>query len=133
MRQALTAEQSARTQEQKDATKEMPSWYLFFTVPFYAGVLIAVGVLCAGVVLPHRAADDAKTRPVAEPLRFAITQSAVHPTKNGREAHTFLLNQQTGELWQMICDRQGKFTAWQRVPRLDLKGNPEKDESGKKP
>jgi hypothetical protein len=65
---------------------------------------------------------------LVDPLRYTMTQSAVHRTAHGMQAHTFLLNQQTGAVWQMICDQKGNVVAFQRVKRLDLDGKPELDE-----
>jgi hypothetical protein len=50
------------------------------------------------------------------PSRFAVAYSAVHQTNHGREAHTFLINESTGELWQMVCAPDGTvaFTQIQR-------------------
>jgi hypothetical protein len=41
------------------------------------------------------------------PSHFAVTYSAVHQTNHGREAHTFLIDQSTGDVWQMICAPDG--------------------------
>jgi hypothetical protein len=70
---------------------------------------------------------------VAVPLRFTITQSAVHKPRKGMEAHTFLLNQQTGEVWQMVCDGPSGAVSFRRAPWLDLNKNAEKVEAGRKP
>jgi hypothetical protein len=56
---------------------------------------------------------------VAVPLRFTITQSAVHKPRKGMEAHTFLLNQQTGEVWQMVCDGPSGAVSFRRAPWLE--------------
>jgi hypothetical protein len=59
-------------------------------------------------------ADDA---PKAA-LGFEIVQSAVHQTKHGKEAHTLLLNRDTGEVWQMLCDGS-TLIQFQKVRRVD--------------
>lgn len=55
---------------------------------------------------------------------FEITQSAVHATGHGREAHTFLLNQQSGDVWQMIC-RKPDEVEFRRVHRIGFNGQAE--------
>jgi len=131
--QTLAGEKYSLRRELKDAPKEMQSWYWLLVGSWVAAAFIAALILVVAIWSPRKTAEDNKVPFVSEPLRFTITQSAIHNTKNGRQAHTFLLNQQTGEMWQMICDRHGTVTAFQRVGRLDLNGNPEKDEPEKKP
>jgi hypothetical protein len=130
--EALADENNALTKELKGAPKEMQSWYLLLTGSWCVAALIVALLLCVTIVSPGKTGEIVRA-PVGDPLSYTITQSAVHRTKNGRQAHTFLLNQQTGEIWQMICDPRGTVTAFRRVPRLDLNGDAEKDESRKKP
>jgi hypothetical protein len=129
----LADERDRLTKERDGAEEHMNSWFNWLLMPFFAAALTGVLAFCVSLAWPKKAVEVEKAPAVAIPLRFAITQSAVHRTQHGMQAHTFLLNQQTGEMWQMICDRQGMVTAFQRARRLDLNGNPEKDEPGKKP
>jgi hypothetical protein len=118
----------------KKAQGHMNLWYAVLSVPFYVAAFLGVVAFCVWVAWPQKSADDGKKQPtVADPLRFTITQSAVHKTKKGMEAHTFLLNQQTGEVWQMVCDGPSGAVSFRRVPWLDLNKNPEKVEAGRKP
>jgi hypothetical protein len=50
------------------------------------------------------------------PDRFAIVYSAAHPGRGGQVQHTFLLDQQTGNLWQMVCRKNGTV-AFEETPR----------------
>jgi hypothetical protein len=118
----------------KKAQSRMNFWYAVLSVPFYVAAFLGVVAFCVWVAWPQKSADDGKKQPtVADPLRFTITQSAVHKTKKGMEAHTFLLNQQTGEVWQMVCDGPSGALSFRRVPWLDLNKSPEKVEPGRKP
>jgi hypothetical protein len=118
----------------KKAQSRMNFWYAVLSVPFYVAAFLGVVAFCVWVAWPQKSADDGKKPPtVADPLRFTITQSAMHKTKKGMEAHTFLLNQQTGEVWQMVCDGPSGAVSFRRVPWLDLNKSPEKAEAGRKP
>lgn len=53
--------------------------------------------------------------------RFAVVYSAVHRGRGGeRMQHTFLLDKQTGKLWQMICQKNGTV-AFQETLRIEAK------------
>jgi hypothetical protein len=69
---------------------------------------------------------DCKKQDVAKAPanRFVIVQSAVHRTAHGREAHTFLLDQEKGATWVMTCSTQG-VVEFDRVKTLGLNGAPE--------
>lgn len=110
-----------RDKLQKKLAKAQPSldaWYAIFTWAFYGAAVLTVLFFMLRIV-------RFKDPPVVEPLHFTLVQSAVHRTDHGMQAHTFLLDQQTGEMWQMVCDQKGNVVAFQRVRRLDTKGNPE--------
>jgi hypothetical protein len=133
-RKELTDKWDSTRGKLKKAQSRMNFWYAVLSVPFYVAAFLGVVAFCVWVAWPQKSADDGKKPPtVADPLRFTITQSAVHKTKRGMEAHTFLLNQQTGEVWQMICDGPSGAVSFRRVPWLDLNKSPEKVESGRKP
>jgi hypothetical protein len=119
---------------EKEGPARTNLWYNVFVYSFCVAAFLGVIGFCASMVMSPKKPDAPKP-PVAvvDPLRFTIVQSAVHKTKFGMQAHTFLLNRQTGEMWQMVCDAQGKEVAFQRVARRDLNGNPEKDVTGTKP
>lgn len=69
---------------------------------------------------------DAKGCTVCAPApsnaRYAVAQSAVHRTNSGNQAHTFLLDQESGALWMMVCDKDGKSVSFKWVKRTDLNG-----------
>ncbi len=56
----------------------------------------------------------------ASPSGYEIVQSAVHATRHGKEAHTFLLDKKTGAVWQMICQPKSDVVEFQRVRRIGL-------------
>ena len=108
-------------------------WYNVFVYSFCIAAFLGVIGFCASILTLQKKPGDLKPPvTVVDPLRFTVVQSAVHKTQSGMQAHTFLLNRQTGEMWQMVCDAQGKVVSFQRVERRDLNGNPEKDEAGTK-
>jgi hypothetical protein len=102
------------------AQPSLNAWYWIFTWAFYGAAVLTVLFFMLRIV---RTKDPV----VVEPLHFTVVQSAVHRTDHGMQAHTFLLNQQTGEMWQMVCDQKGTVVGFRRVRRLDVNGNPEPD------
>jgi hypothetical protein len=52
---------------------------------------------------------------------FVVVQSAIHQTAHGREAHTFLLDQEKGALWIMICAKRGTVE-FRRVQIVNVSG-----------
>lgn len=108
------------------------AWHRVWKHSFPAAFLFAI----AGILLAmwHKAhAQPEAPKPGPAPVscacppapvqsRFTVVYSAVHATRKGREAHTFLLNQQTGELWQMVCAPGGRVT-FERVKAPELQAN----------
>jgi hypothetical protein len=137
--QKLRDEKIALLKEDEDSKGTQMFWYWAFILTFLVGGSIGIIAFCAQVVYGQKPKDDCRDKKkdgdaktvLVDPLRFTIAQSAVHRTAHGMQAHTFLVNQQTGEVWQMICDQKGNVVAFQRVKRLDLNGNPERDETAK--
>lgn len=124
-------------EEEKKSQKLLDLWFAVFTGAFYLGSLMGLIMFCVQVALTQKHDDckkkdgEAKTV-LVDSLRYTLTQSAVHRTAHGMQAHTFLLNQQTGEVWQMICDQKGAVVAFRRIKRLDMNGNPEDDKAAAK-
>jgi hypothetical protein len=96
----------------------------------------ALGLLCAAILLCI-AAFSAQPKVTAAPAQpatavsvassgqfYKVVYSAVHAHRTGREAHTFLLNESSGEMWQMIC-RQSNEVEFRRVHRIGLDGSEE--------
>ncbi len=55
-----------------------------------------------------------------EPGAFRVRQSAVHLVgKNRWEAHTFLIDETNGTIWQMVCDAKG-LVKFQEVKKVAL-------------
>lgn len=71
--------------ELKKAQKHMNVWFTLLSVPFYVAAFLGVVAFCVWVAWPRK--DVKKQTAVVEPLHFTITQSAVHRTKKGMEAH----------------------------------------------
>ncbi|HLH04309.1 MAG TPA: hypothetical protein VKX25_16210 [Bryobacteraceae bacterium] len=103
-------------QERRIAKAEstMPTWHRIYTIAFSAALLIATAGLCFAVIRAHDenkpgappSENSTEKKTPADPAslaRFHIVYSAVHQTGHGREAHTFLMDDQTGAVWQMVC------------------------------
>ncbi len=61
---------------------------------------------------------DTPNTPPTTALGYEVVQTAVHQTEHGKEAHTLLLNRDTGEIWQMTCDG-ATLVQFQKVRRVD--------------
>ena len=127
-----TAEQTADLarlntsyQEARDA---IPSWHRASVITFFVTCLVAAAGVFAAVSRLQPAKKTDSPTPVA--LRYQIALSAVHQTGHGREAHTFLLDQSTGDVWQMVCTNEG-LVSFRRIRKLDFDGKPEQTASGK--
>lgn len=142
--QKLRDDRAKLMDEEEKSKKTQTTWYWVFILMFLFGGGIGMIVFCAQIAQGQKPKDDKKDCKVEccqekkvtatpDPRRFSVVPSALHRTAHGLQAHTFLLDQQTGAIWQMICDRKGKLVAFQHVKRLDSNGNPEKDETATKP
>ena len=129
---AKRAEIEGRIGQQQGTIKlsetTMPSWYRQYTYSFSSALVSATLALILSLALSiihkHPAKNDRAQQgatnhetPVSHP-HYSLVSSAVHRTAKGREAHTFLINDETGDLWQMMCDRDGRVIL-QKVTRID--------------
>jgi hypothetical protein len=92
-------------------------------------VLLGLAMIAGPLPKPGEAGTQnfiSAPRDAASPATpaFEITQSAIHATGHGREAHTFLLNKNSGEVWRMICRKRDEVE-FQRVHRVGFNGQPE--------
>lgn len=120
-------------EEEMESKKWLPRWFKIFTGSFYLGAILGLIFFSVQIALASKSKDEDKDKygksvcntqvTVPEHPRFAVVQSAVHRTQHGMQAHTFLLDQQTGEVWQMICDQKGQVVVFERVKKEDLRGN----------
>jgi len=96
---------------------------------FLAGITV---VVCFSAVLFY-------CPPVPEPPKTVLsnhfTVTSVSVTQHGRvtHTHTFLLNQQTGQIWLMTCGPDNKSVEFRRVPTFKLDGSPEDEKGLEKP
>jgi len=60
--------------------------------------------------------------PEAPAAGYEIVQSALHATRQGKEAHTFLLDKKTGSIWQMKCTKTSDDVEFHRVHRFGFDG-----------
>lgn len=109
-----------------DAELTMPTWHRIYTYSFSAALAIStIGLLTSMFVAGMAKRTGAnhnvivQSTPPVDLKRFSVVYSAVHAAGNGRhEAHTFLINNETGELWQMICDK-GTMVRFSKIQRVD--------------
>lgn len=114
--------------------ESLPRYHFLYVYGFGGGMLMATLAILLSLWLHHlgysEKSPDTNSPMVALNLsggdrvpvdagRFTVVYSAVHATRKGREAHTFLLNQQTGELWKMVCAPGGEVR-FQKVQRTEL-------------
>lgn len=93
-----------------------PRWHVAYIVNFIIAAALATIIFFAAIVR-HSAQPDGQQNKqcnvgkcpttVAPANRFVVTYSALHQGRHGKETHTFLLDQQTGQLWQMRCNASG--------------------------
>lgn len=81
------------------------------------------------------AATKEPPKPLAPPPPNHYTMVNVPVQINGRlsHSHTFLLDEQTGDTWLMVCQPNNKTVEFRKVSRLKLDGTPEDDASGATP
>jgi hypothetical protein len=112
----LEAEKLDRQSQRKAAVDRLPLLKMIHNVAFAVALL----TLCLGVVgVFFYKAEPAKL--AQETNRYVMTQSAVHRTNHGMEAHTFLLDQVTGTIWQMFCQK-GDQVQFREIQRTDANG-----------
>jgi hypothetical protein len=116
--------------EVADATKSRNRYHATLLWTFALAVLFSSVLFAFGTFLSAKSTKDTCTqkqkdlredavKPVAD--RFVVVQSAVHRTAHGKEAHTFLLDQQKGSLWVMTCSKRG-IVEFDRVQTVGLNG-----------
>ncbi len=114
-----------------NAWVQMASWHSRMNWAMTFGIAFASLLLFTGVIWGAPRANPAAaggvqnflTNPAqAGPAEYEIVQSAVHATRHGKEAHTFLLDKKTGAVWQMICEPKSDVVEFQRVRRIALDG-----------
>lgn len=122
---AKKAEIERRIAEQTETIKisesAMPSWYKHYTYSFSTALVCATVALLLSMVMnaaSKKASNVGVEHQTISHSHYSLALSAVHATGKGREAHTFLINDETGDLWQMVCD-QGGHVAFQKVKRID--------------
>lgn len=130
-----TAARPAVVEEIRKAWQEISSWHgrtgrAFDVGMGAAGLLLLTGVIWGAPPKPDSngaGIQNFLTNP-SEPQPgnlYEVVQSAVHATRHGREAHTFLLNKKTGAIWQMKCTKNSDEVEFHRIHRFGFTGNTE--------
>lgn len=88
-------------------------------------------MFCLGFVLFNSPPTPLPPKPVP-PNHFTLTNVPVHMGGRLSHSHTFLLNQQTGEVWLMTC-RADKSVEFRRVQKFKLDGTPDEETPPAKP
>jgi hypothetical protein len=134
--QAVPAE-SARGKDPQ--AREMPlemqnakRWYYFYyyatLVAFCLGMALITGLVLVGISSATSSArkdcqpSSLTVQSTATPLRYSFGTSAQHAGFRGRIIqHTFLLDQYTGQVWQMFCRKDGQQVEFRKI---DVEGIP---------
>jgi hypothetical protein len=129
---------SKQTEIQTDLNKAKRwlTWYhyimlwSFALAVLFSVVLLAFGTFSTAAPVERKeqsALEDGRMNPArskTRPTRFVVVQSAIHRTAHGKEAHTFLLDQEKGALWIMTCAKDGTVE-FHRVQTVNVSGDPE--------
>jgi hypothetical protein len=107
-----------------DLANKKISKFHYATMITFAFACIAT-VSCLGAVLFNPVPSDPKPLPVAQNA-YTLGNFPVHAGGRLSHSHTFLLNQQTGVVWQMTCTK-GNVVEFHRVRRTGLDGLPDDD------
>lgn len=108
-------------QKVEKATKKAHGFHLKTMVTFLVAGIATIVVLFLSLLAPPPA-ETKEVRP--HPNKFLITTSQIYSKGRLSHSHTFLLNQQTGEVWQMICSKD-EFVEFRRVNRTNQDGTVE--------
>lgn len=93
-------------------------------------VLLVLGTFSAAAPVEKKEQSVPEDRRVSQTptktyaTRFVVVQSAIPHTPHGGEAHTFLLDQEKGALWIMICAKRGTVE-FHRVQTVSASGGSE--------
>ena len=126
-RESLQKRIDSDTRDIQTSERTMPTWYGIFTYAFSGalvfallGIFISIGVH-ASIADHSKGQEDPKkviqvqNGSSAARDRFHIVYSAIHAAVHGKEPHTFLINDERGEVWQMVCQDKEHVT-FQKIP-----------------
>jgi hypothetical protein len=111
------------------AWDKMALWHAWMNLAMIFGIACAAFLLFVGVIWgaprPNPATVGGTQNFLSNPpepstTEYEILQSAVHATRHGKEAHTFLLDKKTGAVWQMVCQPNSDVVEFRRVRRIEL-------------
>jgi hypothetical protein len=120
------AERSAASDGLRQAKDQVKNYHYALMGCFAAATLFSAATLFGAVLVgkPENKQGavnfvDEIAAPAPMPvLGYELVLTAVHQTRHGREAHTLLLNRETGETWQMVCDGVAMIR-FQKVHKVD--------------
>ncbi len=102
-------------------------YYLFYygtLTAFCVSMLLITVFLLVGVFSTSSSSTGKKdcqpcavtVQPAATQLRYSITKSARHIGSHGTQVeHTFLLDQSTGQVWEMFCRKNGREVEFRKI------------------
>jgi hypothetical protein len=117
--------------EMQTARRRYSRFYYTTLSAFCASMVLITLLLLVGISSKNSSSSKDKkecqpclvtVQPTAAPLRYNITLSARHTSRNGTQVqHTFLLDQSTGRVWQMFC-RKGSPEDEVEFRRIEVDG-----------
>jgi hypothetical protein len=99
------------------------SYHLGTMFTFGLAGIATIVVLCIALLAPPTVAKETKP----PPNKYLISNSQVYVRGRLSHSHTFLLDQQTGEVWEMMC-RKGNLVEFRRVVRTNRDGTVEEQQ-----
>ncbi len=106
------------------ANKKVAKFHYLTMATFAFACFATVG--CLGAVLFQPAAPPPLKPASVAQNSYVLANLPVHIGGRLSHSHTFLLNRQTGAVWQMTC-KKGNLVEFHRVLRTGLDGSPDDD------
>jgi hypothetical protein len=120
----VQADLDAATKRLKEANDKVSRFH-YLTMGTFAFACFST-VVCLGSVLFHHPPPPPPKPAAVAPNAYTLTTVPVHIGGRLSHSHTFLLNQQTGKIWEMTCHK-GKQVEFQRVLRTGFDGQSDED------
>jgi hypothetical protein len=122
-RQASAEELKAPQGDLKSANEKVERFHNFTMGSFALAGLATISCLVCVLLFPNPEPPPTPQPAAVIPNHFTLTNVPVQAHGRLLHSHTFLLDEQTGDLWLMVC-RPDKTVEFKRVQQLNLDGTP---------